>query len=146
VLACRDFPTCQGAWWPPMDFAAGFSLRRELGLHADGSFLPFAALTAIHQAHRLGAVVVLIALALLAWRMRRSAAPQVRRCAWPLLAVGGWQLATGLSNAVLGRAPPRRHVGERRFVESRVLPPCPKPCSVPVRACRSSRAWRSTTH
>jgi cytochrome c oxidase assembly protein subunit 15 len=102
VLACRDFPTCQGAWWPPMDFAAGFSLRRELGLHADGSFLPFAALTAIHQAHRIGAAVVLIALALLAWRMRRSAAPQVRRWAWPLLAVGGWQLATGLSNAVLG--------------------------------------------
>jgi hypothetical protein len=31
VLACRDFPTCQGQWWPEMDFAQGFTLLRELG-------------------------------------------------------------------------------------------------------------------
>ena len=34
VLACRDFPTCQGAWWPAMDFAHGFALLRELGAGA----------------------------------------------------------------------------------------------------------------
>ena len=28
VLACSDFPTCQGSWWPSMDFAHGFTLRR----------------------------------------------------------------------------------------------------------------------
>ena len=52
VLACRDFPTCQGAWWPAMDFDAGFTLLRELGAGKDGGYLPFAALTAIHVAHR----------------------------------------------------------------------------------------------
>ena len=55
VLACRDFPTCQGAWWPPMDFDHGFTLLRELGAGKDGGYLPFAALTAIHVTHRIGA-------------------------------------------------------------------------------------------
>ena len=31
VLACSDFPTCQGQWWPAMDFAHGFALLRDLG-------------------------------------------------------------------------------------------------------------------
>ena len=55
VLACSDFPTCQGAWWPDMDFAHGFTVRRELGIGHDGSAIPFAALTAIHMTHRIGA-------------------------------------------------------------------------------------------
>ena len=53
-----------------MDFAQGFTLRRELGATADGGYLPFAALTAIHYAHRARSrCVVLAALALLAWRL-----------------------------------------------------------------------------
>jgi cytochrome c oxidase assembly protein subunit 15 len=98
VLACTDFPTCQGQWWPVMDFARGFELRRELGQTAAGEFLPFAALTAIHYAHRLMAYVVLVALAALAVTLARSGQPR-----WAG-AVGGialWQLATGLSNVVL---------------------------------------------
>ena len=101
VLACRDFPTCQGTWWPPMDFAAGFSLRRGLGLAADGGYLPFAALTAIHEAHRLGAALLLAALGILAWRLHRSGSAAARRWAWALVAVGTWQLVSGLSNVVL---------------------------------------------
>ena len=104
VLACTDFPTCQGAWWPPMDFAHGFTLRRELGQTRDGAWLPFAALTAIHVTHRVGAAVVIGALALLAWRLAVAgrAQPVLRRWAVGLAAVAAWQLATGLSNVVLG--------------------------------------------
>ena len=98
ALVCQDVPTCQGAWWPPMDFGAGFTLRRELGLQADGTSLPFAALTAIHVTHRLGAVVVLTALALLGWRLRAHAP----RWAHALLGLAALQLLTGLSNVVLG--------------------------------------------
>jgi heme a synthase len=47
VLACDTFPACQKSWWPEMDFAAGFSLWRELGLTSSGANTPFAALTAI---------------------------------------------------------------------------------------------------
>ncbi|MEP7057204.1 MAG: COX15/CtaA family protein [Caldimonas sp.] len=102
VLACRDFPTCQGLWWPPMDFAQGFRLRRELGQGADGAYLPFAALTAIHLAHRIGAAILLAAFALLAWRLARSTSAEPRRWGWVLVGIGLWQLATGVGNVVLG--------------------------------------------
>ena len=99
VLACRDFPTCQGSWWPEMDWLRGFELWRELGLQRSGDALPFPALTAIHYAHRLMAYGVLAAMAWLAWRfVRHEERPGYAR--W-LLALGGWQLLTGLSNVVL---------------------------------------------
>jgi heme a synthase len=102
VLACRDFPTCQGQWWPPMDFAQGFTLRRELGETASGSYLPFAALTAIHVTHRVAAVFVLGALAALSWALHRSGDAALRRVAGALAGLALLQLATGLSNVVLG--------------------------------------------
>jgi cytochrome c oxidase assembly protein subunit 15 len=102
VLACGDFPTCQGAWWPTMDFTHGFTLLRELGAGKDGGYLPFAALTAIHMTHRIGAVVVLGALAWLVWAMHAVHEPAARRFALALAGVGLWQLASGLGNIVLG--------------------------------------------
>jgi cytochrome c oxidase assembly protein subunit 15 len=85
-----------------MDFAQGFSVRRELGGSADGGWLPFPALTAIHVAHRLGAMVVFVAIAFFCWRLARSGSIDARRWALRLGAVAAWQLATGLSNVVLG--------------------------------------------
>jgi cytochrome c oxidase assembly protein subunit 15 len=102
VLACRDFPTCQGSWWPPMDFEQGFTLRRALGLGKDGGYLPFAALTAIHMVHRLGALVVFGVLGGVAWWLWAMGAGPARRWAQALAAVALWQLASGLSNVVLG--------------------------------------------
>jgi cytochrome c oxidase assembly protein subunit 15 len=99
VLACTDFPTCQGSWWPPMDFEHGYTLQRELGQTGAGAFLPFEALTAIHYTHRLAAYVVLGAIGLLAWRLHGVGE---RRFALGLAGVGLWQLGTGLSNVVLG--------------------------------------------
>jgi cytochrome c oxidase assembly protein subunit 15 len=101
VLACTDFPTCQGSWWPPMDVGHAFVLRRELGLARDGGFLPFAALTAIHYVHRLVAYVVLLAMGVVAWRLARSGAAGLRRFALALAGLALWQLASGLSNVVL---------------------------------------------
>jgi cytochrome c oxidase assembly protein subunit 15 len=102
VLACTDFPTCQGRWWPEMDFEHGFTVLRELGAGKGGGYLPFAALTAIHVSHRVGAAMVLSAMALLAWRLHVSGEPAQRRWAVALVAVGLWQFASGLSNVVLG--------------------------------------------
>ena len=99
VLACRDFPTCQGSWWPEMNFIHGFEVWRELGQRGAGGGLPFAALTAIHYTHRLMAYVVLAALLWLGWRCRQR--PSLRQHAWWLWGLAGWQLLTGLSNVVL---------------------------------------------
>jgi len=100
VLACSGFPTCQGSWWPQMDFEHGFALLRELGSGKDGGALPFAALTAIHYVHRLVAYVLLLAMAAFAWRLHAHGL--TRPWASATAGIALWQLASGLSNVVLG--------------------------------------------
>lgn len=103
VLACTTFPTCQGSWWPAMDFAQGFEIWRPLGLLKDGSHIGFAALTAIHYVHRLFAYLVLVVLVVLGLRMLRagdSTHPVAAQGRW-LLALAVLQLVTGLSNVIL---------------------------------------------
>ena len=102
VLACSEFPACQGSWWPDMDFAAAFELLRPLGVDASGTYLSFSALTAIHVAHRLGAFIVLPAIVALAWRLAASPAAGAKPWAWALAGVAAWQTASGLGNVLLG--------------------------------------------
>jgi heme a synthase len=100
ALACVDFPTCHGEWVPEMDFVHGFQLVRELGRTADGGHLAYAALTAIHWTHRVGALVVLVYLGVLAAALLRTA-PFVRHGAalGVLLIV---QIALGIANVLAG--------------------------------------------
>jgi cytochrome c oxidase assembly protein subunit 15 len=100
VLACSEFPTCQGSWWPAMDWRHGFELWRELGKTAGGAHLDFAALTAIHYAHRLLAYALLAALVFTAWQVYQTGG--LRRQGRWLAGLALWQLASGLSNVVLG--------------------------------------------
>jgi len=100
VLACSDFPSCQGSMWPPMDFRQGFALWRELGAASDGGHISFAALTAIHYAHRLAAYAVILVLLMLAGLLARD--PATRRFGHAVLALVAWQFLSGLSNVVLG--------------------------------------------
>jgi cytochrome c oxidase assembly protein subunit 15 len=102
VLACQEFPKCQGQWWPEMDFDHAFTIARELGVGKDGGYLPFTALTAIHMVHRIGAAVLVVAMGLLIWRLMATGRPDCRRWALALGAVIVWQLVSGLSNVVLG--------------------------------------------
>ncbi|PUE53219.1 COX15/CtaA family protein [Limnohabitans parvus] len=97
VLACPDFPTCNGQWVPEMNLQ-GFALWRELGLAADGQILPFAALSALHFVHRSAAWVVLAVLVAVAWRLRQV--PGIQRAGQVLLALSALQLLTGVSNVV----------------------------------------------
>ncbi len=103
VLACSDFPTCHGSWWPEADFAAGYTVLRDLGRHADGSLLASSALTAIHLGHRVGALVLVIAAALVAWRLRGAKVTPWQRRGWlGVLTLLVAQVVTGVSNVVLG--------------------------------------------
>ncbi|MBC7621650.1 MAG: COX15/CtaA family protein, partial [Candidatus Saccharibacteria bacterium] len=99
VLACTEFPQCQGQWWPDMSFAQGFTLWRGLGMAADGAYLPFSALTAIHVVHRMLALLTVLILGGLyaaLWRTRKFLF-----LSRALLGVLVLQIATGVSNAVL---------------------------------------------
>jgi cytochrome c oxidase assembly protein subunit 15 len=99
ALACQDFPLCQGQVLPQMDFANGFSLWRDLGMTADGEYLPFPALTAIHWTHRSFALVVVAFLGWLSYKALKIEGLQ-KTGKWLLIATG-LQLFTGLSTIYL---------------------------------------------
>ena len=99
VLACTEFPACQGSWWPAMDFTQGFELWRALGMTGAGEHINFAALTAIHYTHRLVAYALFVVLGVLAWRLRGGPLHATSRI---VAALALWQFASGLSNVVLG--------------------------------------------
>lgn len=72
ALACgTDFPHCAGRWLPDTDFRDAFVLWRGIGVNYEGGVLDGAARAAIQIVHRIGALVVFVALlatALAAWR------------------------------------------------------------------------------
>jgi len=103
ALACPDLPLCRGKLVPPMDFANGFHVVRELGQTAEGTPLSPDALTAIHWSHRAFALVV-VALAWIAsaraWRLAPGLARLVAAAAALQFALGVANVATGLPLAL----------------------------------------------
>ena len=95
TLACGEYPLCQGALVPKMDFANGFTLWRALGRTANGDYLSLDALTAIHWAHRNFALVVIAAIGYVGWRAMKI--DGLERLGRRLLAVLAMQFATGVS-------------------------------------------------
>jgi len=100
ALACVDFPTCHGVWMPDMDFRHGFQLVRELGMTAAGTHLAYEALTAIHWAHRVGALVTFVYLGALGVAVLRT--PGVRALGAVLLIALCGQIALGITNILAG--------------------------------------------
>jgi len=99
ALACSDFPTCLGTWLPEMDFARAFQLHRDLGQNADGTLLSNAALTAIHWSHRVGALIVALAVGRLVLML--SGRRDWRGWALSLGAALAVQIGIGVANILL---------------------------------------------
>ena len=99
AVACPDFPTCQGSFHPPADFRNAFVLWRGFGVDYEGGVLDVPARTAIHLAHRAGAVltaVLLLGLALAAWRRAQSNAVRMAACAVGLAVTLQWLIGMNL--------------------------------------------------
>lgn len=94
ALACADFPTCHGEWIPAMNFAAGFNLLQDIGPNYLGGLLDSDARVAIHMAHRVGAVAVLLVCGALVWRLGR------RPLGWAVAGALTAQMALGIANIV----------------------------------------------
>ena len=111
ALACPDFPTCHGEWVPVMDAARGFDLTQSVGPNYLGGRLESEARVAIQVAHRLGALLVLLAVGLLSIRLFQAAS----MLAWPVLGLLGAQLVLGILNVIwvlpLGNATAHNAVG-----------------------------------
>lgn len=98
TIACPDFPTCQGAWWPHADFSHAFVLWRGLWVNYEGGILANPARVAIHFAHRLGALTVTLTLiAASLFVISRPSLAAARPRAWLVLAALGLQLTIGIS-------------------------------------------------
>jgi cytochrome c oxidase assembly protein subunit 15 len=78
-LACPDWPTCNGAWFPPLTGLVG-----------------------LQMAHRYGAYLLTLLVALVASRARASADPVVRRLGVSLLVIVLVQAAVGVANVLMG--------------------------------------------
>ena len=99
ALACTDFPTCNGSWWPQADYANAVQIFRELGLTPEGDLLPFDALVAMHWMHRVGAVIAGVALIALGWSLRRYEA--LRSVGMVLIVATLLQIVIGIANVVM---------------------------------------------
>jgi cytochrome c oxidase assembly protein subunit 15 len=99
ALACPDVPTCHGQWWPDTNFKEGFILWREVGVNYEGGILDLPSRVAVHMAHRIGAVITLAVLLLLAYRTFKV--PQLQTGGRLLLTLILAQFTLGVMNVVL---------------------------------------------
>jgi cytochrome c oxidase assembly protein subunit 15 len=99
ALACPDVPMCTGQWWPDANFREGFVLWREVGVDYEGGILDHPSRVAVHLTHRIGAVVTLIVLLLLAFRMFKI--PQLQTGGRLLMTLVLAQFTLGVLNVAL---------------------------------------------
>ncbi|MEM9605639.1 MAG: COX15/CtaA family protein [Pseudomonadota bacterium] len=101
ALSCPELPTCQGQWWPEMNFDDAFTLWRGLGVDYEFGVLPNESRVAVHISHRIGAIVASALLILAAFSvMRHAGAPRTAAFGRMLLGVLALQLVLGVSNIV----------------------------------------------
>ena len=98
AVACPDFPTCQGVWWPHTDYRNAFILWHGLGINYEGGILDNPARVAIHLTHRLGAMVATLALAFAAgFVVLRRNLPNATAAGYAVIAALALQLTIGIS-------------------------------------------------
>jgi len=99
ALACPDLPMCTGQWWPEANFKEGFILWREIGVNYEGGLLDHSSRVAIHLTHRIGAVITLLVLILLAFKLIKI--PRLRTGGQILLLLVLTQFTLGVLNVAL---------------------------------------------
>lgn len=99
AIICADFPTCQGSFFPPMDFASAYQLWGHNVDNYEFGILGNDARVTIQWTHRLGAyitIAMLIYMITKVWQFKRLR--KILKIIAVLLAV---QVALGISNVLL---------------------------------------------
>jgi cytochrome c oxidase assembly protein subunit 15 len=100
ALVCADFPTCQGQWWPPLDWGKAFDLTAVGIFDSPGMPLENSARVTIQMAHRLGAVAASIFILLLIYQLCLSKNKLALRMAIVLLTLLSLQIVLGIVNVL----------------------------------------------
>ena len=101
ALACPDFPTCQGQWWPDdMDYYAALPFWGENNVNYEHGVLQSGARMFINIIHRLGALITLIVVGILLIRMYSVTSGYARSLVKLMRHLLMIQIIVGISNVV----------------------------------------------
>lgn len=98
ALACTDFPTCGGMWWPELHLREAYQLIHPIGNNYEGGVFPFDVRVTMQFMHRLGALCVLLVWGVLAGMCVRQ--PALRCEANAVLGLLALQMGLGVSNII----------------------------------------------
>jgi cytochrome c oxidase assembly protein subunit 15 len=101
ALICTDFPTCQGQWWPQMNFKEGFTLWRGLGVDYEGGVLDAPSRTAVHVSHRMGALFTFLVVSSLAIRAILADNKSLMRTGVFIMLILLAQVSLGIANVLM---------------------------------------------
>lgn len=72
ALACVGFPTCNGLWWPEMDFVQALDVFKQYGPNYEFGVKDGPARMAVQMMHRMGFVVVTLYFSWLIFKLTRN--------------------------------------------------------------------------
>jgi len=98
-LACPDFPTCQGQWWPQLELNNAFNITEMQTANHEGGLLSASSRVTIHFVHRLFALFIVVSIFVLVTRL--WAYLQLRQHALVILSLTLLQISIGISNVLL---------------------------------------------
>ncbi len=105
ALSCPDFPTCQDQWLPDLNFSEAFVPWQALAHDQkdyEGGVLNNDANVTIHLMHRLGALITVLIVGFLIFKLLfDSADVTAKRIALLLVVLLALQITLGISNVVL---------------------------------------------
>lgn len=96
ALVCADFPSCQGSYWPTMDVTNAFNFSQVGVFASPGIPLENTARVTIQMFHRLGALITLLILGILGFKLMRH---KINLGYW-LLCILFLQIGLGISNVL----------------------------------------------
>ena len=105
ALVCPDLPACLGQWLPQMDFKEGFVPWRGLGVDYEFRVLDTVARTAIHISHRIGVLITLFIVGMVALACARAHDQRLRKTVIAVAIILLMQFGPGLAVAHNGVAP-----------------------------------------
>lgn len=79
-IACFGFPKCSGMWVPNLEFTKAFNLLPEVGANYQGGLLNSASRMTLQFVHRVGALITLVYVLVVAGWIFFTAKPFLLRC------------------------------------------------------------------